>query len=339
MRRLFSCPQTQKLIWFFHTAPSRKKFEEELSFQATAPPLTKYIANKYTWSESMVNKINWSAHGQALRKNKSRRSHLVKFIHDILPTTSLQNKYDGGNRTCPLCNDPLEDKDHILRCRHSTRETWRQNFLNCLSAYCSETQTCPQVSRLLNEVFHHWFNGEESPKIELTQYTSEVHIILRQQSQIGWRHLFQGRFANAWSEVQRKYHERVFPHQQYAPEKWQVGLIRKIWDQWYVLWSLRNQDLHGHDTRSRQKAETLETRRQLQRIYSQRQMMEPQVQDLLLASPESHEQYPLNATKNWLLMHTTTFSESVKRVKTMALHGVRSIRYYFTPTSVPVTAT
>jgi hypothetical protein len=158
-----------------------------------------------------------------------------------------------------------------------------------LSAYCSETQTCPQVSRLLNEGFHQWFNGAETPEIELTQYTSEVQPILCQQSQIGWRHLFHGRFAKAWSEIQRKYLERVFPHQQYASDKWQVGLIRKIWDQWFVLWSLRNQDLHGRDSRSRQKAETLEIKRQLQRIYSQRQIVEPQAQDLLHNSPESHD--------------------------------------------------
>ena len=129
------------------------KFEEELCFQASAPPLSKSSSSKLTWSELIVNKINWSKHGQAPERNKARRTHLVKFMHDILPTTSRQNKYDGGNQACPLCKDPLEDNDNILRCQHTTRETWRQNFLTSLSAYCRETQTCPQVSRLLNEFF------------------------------------------------------------------------------------------------------------------------------------------------------------------------------------------
>jgi hypothetical protein len=58
-------------------------------------------------------------------------------------------------------------------------------------------------------------------------------------------------------------------------------------------------------------------------------MMETQAQSLLLSSPEAHDQYPLNVTKNWLQMHMTTFSNSVKRVKTRVLQGMRSIRSYF----------
>jgi hypothetical protein len=48
----------------------------------------------------------------------------------------------------------------------------------------------------------------------------------------------------------------------------------------------------------------------------------------LLESLESHNQYPLNVSKNWLLMHTTMFTESVRGVKTMAVQGIKSIRSY-----------
>ena len=154
--------------------------------------------------------------------------------------------------------------------------------------------------------------------------------MIRSQQHMGWRHLFQGRFAKAWEEAQHRYQERISATQQHIQDKWQVGLITKIWDQWYCLWLQRNNDVHGKDEQSRHRAATREVCQQLHRIYSQRQMMEPQVQSLLLESPESHNQYyPLNVTKNWLLMHTTTCSESVRRVKTLAVHGVRSIRSYF----------
>jgi hypothetical protein len=36
-------------------------------------------------------------------------------------------------------------------------------------------------------------------------------------------------------------------------------------------------------------------------------MIETHVQPLLLASPEAHDQYTLNATKNWLQMHIQLF--------------------------------
>ncbi|KAI2494586.1 hypothetical protein MHU86_19956 [Fragilaria crotonensis] len=158
--------------------------------------------------------------------------------------------------------------------------------------------------------------------------------IIRQQAKIGWRQMLQGRFSKAWSDIQQRYHELTFPTQQYTPDKWQVGLIQKIWEHRHKVWILRNEDLHGRDIRSRQQAERKEIQRQLHAIYSQRPMMDPRVQSLLLEAPEAHDRYPVQVTKNWIRMHATTFSESVKRVKTRALHGVRSIRSYFNP--IPV---
>ncbi len=86
-------------------------------------------------------------------------------------------------------------------------------------------------------------------------------------------------------------------------------------------------------------AERAEIQRQLNILYAQRPMMEPQVQQLLLASPEAHIRYPLKVTKNWLQMNATTFSESVKRVKTRALQGMRLIRSYYSKEQDTVTGT
>jgi hypothetical protein len=84
--------------------------------------------------------------------------------------------------------------------------------------------------------------------------------LIRSQQIIGWRHLFQGRFANVWEEAQKQYHERIFPNQQYTQAKWQVGLITKIWDQWYLLWTQRNNDVYGKDERSRHQAAAADVR-------------------------------------------------------------------------------
>jgi hypothetical protein len=60
-------------------------------------------AVKHQWTEATMEKINWISHGQALKRNTHRRSHLIKFLYNILPTTGMLNKFDGGQRTCPLC--------------------------------------------------------------------------------------------------------------------------------------------------------------------------------------------------------------------------------------------
>jgi hypothetical protein len=241
-------PNTRAYL-LFQDGTVTSKYDDSISLQATTPPLKSYLARKYTWNESAVDRINWIAHGQALKRNKHRRSHMVKFAHDILPTTSMRNKYDEGNRKCPLCSDPNEHCDHILCCKHQTRETWRRTYLREISTYCQHANTCPQILQLLITVFGQWFNGDNSPQILLRQYPPELHHLIRSQQIIGWRHLFQGHFANAWEEAQKRYHERIFPNQQYTQAKWQVGLITKIWDQWYLLWTQRNNDVYGKDER------------------------------------------------------------------------------------------
>jgi hypothetical protein len=133
--------------------------------------------------------------------------------------------------------------------------------------------------------------------------------------------------------------ERKFPTHHHIADRWQVGLIQTIWEKWYQLWISRNEEVHGKDVSSRHNAERAEIQRQLNILYAQRPMMEPQVQQLLLASPEAHIRYPLKVTKNWLQMNATTFSESIKRVKTRALQGMRSIRSYYSKVQDTVTGT
>ena len=273
--------------------------------------------------------IDWRSHGQALKRNKQRNTHVVKFIHNILPTTGLQNKFDGGTRSCPLCPCHQEDRDHIFWCPHPTRARWQANFLDNIRTYCEVTNTYPPLKCLLIFVLRSWLDGNDHPSPDPSQYPSNLYILLRRQQHIGWSQLLQGRFAAEWGAQQTQYHERTYPTQQYTSKRWLVGLITKIWDQWQMLWLSRNQELFGKEELSRQKAQRTEIHRQLSVIYAKRGMMEPSAQSLLLETPESHSKYPTHVTKNWLLMHTATFSESVKRVKSKALQGVRSIRSYF----------
>jgi hypothetical protein len=235
------------------------KYEDFIMAQATIPPLVKYLARKFSWSDGVVDSINWKAHGQALKLQKLRRTHFVKFVHDILPTTSLQNKYDGGKRTCPLCHHAAhEDRDHILRCQLPSRAEWRQQFIHEVSAFCRETHTHPPISILLISILQRWLDGDDNPQVAIDQYSPDVSSIIRHQSRIGWHHLFQGRFAKEWSRTQQRFYEKQFPSQQYQPDKWQTGLIKKVWERWYMLWKKRNEDLYGRDALTQQIADRRE---------------------------------------------------------------------------------
>ena len=80
---------------------------------------------------------------------------------------------------------------------------------------------------------------------------------------------------------------------------WQTNLIRFVWERWYTLWKQRNQEVHGHDARTRREAVRREVCWKLTDIYSNRIMYEENVQTLLLQNVEDHERQTVKVTENW----------------------------------------
>jgi ribonuclease HI len=91
-------------------------YDKHLRHEATAKPLLEYIRRKNLWTQSVMDSIHWSAHGLALKRQTTRQTHMVKLLHEMLPTTGQANKFDHGKRQCPLCPSQTEDRDHILCC-------------------------------------------------------------------------------------------------------------------------------------------------------------------------------------------------------------------------------
>ena len=94
---------------------------------------------------------------------------------------------------------------------------------------------------------------------------------------------------------------------------------------------LRNEELHGRDTISTERAERQEIKRALKEVYELRPQLEPRVQDLLMRNEQDHMQRPLWVTRNWLAVNAPAIQESARRVKSKAIKGVKSIRSYFAP--------
>jgi hypothetical protein len=170
--------------------------------------------------------------------------------------------------------------------------------------------------------------------VSCQHHSPELHLLIRQQNQIGWRQLFHGRFSAEWSRLQSDYYyrtrdERPGQIHKFTGTGWQVKIITALWKHWRTLWKQRNQDVFGHDAATIALAETKEVKRRLVQIYDQRAHMEPSAQSLLCADIEAHFQQPTWVVKNWLLLNTSVFQASIIRARTNATRGVRSIRSYF----------
>ena len=314
---------------------------ETAKFHATAPPLKAYyMAQRYGWTPQTLATVNWKAHGTCLRKHLSKKTHLVKFVHGILPTNSILHRREPIRSRCPRCTRVLETWQHIWQCCHITREQWRIQMLTAVTTECTKLRTMPALQRLLTKAIRQWLvhdpSSDVSFQMSVEGYTSAVRRVIFQQNAIGWDHIFQGRFSVSWGALQDDYYARQARITDtelkcITGNYWQAMVIEIIWRQWFQLWNIRNNDLHGADKNAKAQAERQEVERALRDIYDIKMQLEPSVQQLLCKDITDNFSKPVWYNRNWLAIHAPLAYASLKRAKARAIQGVRSIRSYFKP--------
>jgi hypothetical protein len=167
----------------------------------------------------------------------------------------------------------------------------------------------------------------------LTQYPPLYSILIHQQTQIGWRQLFNGQISTEWSRLQEEYlHEQKFYSQRNTGLLWATSLLTSIWDEWHLVWTIRNEVIHGHDKASRQQQERLRAENEIRAIYEDQELLLPADQDHLFDNVDTHLAKSTQALQNWLNTYQLMFTDSIKKAKRRAIDGVRSIWSYFAPT-------
>ena len=177
-----------------------------------------------------------------------------------------------------------------------------------------------------------WMDSSSPDAVSPCLFPTEVRRLIIQQNEIGWRQIVRGRFSTEWERLQNDYYFRHRKKTKYRRTgiMWQKQFMLLVWDLWHDVWMLRNDQVHGTTAETRAQATRRDMERQLTAIYASRNLLEPQVQDLLSSDLESHLQRPVNVTMNWLAVTGPVVRDSMRRVKRLALRGVvRSIRSYF----------
>ena len=153
---------------------------------------------------------------------------------------------------------------------------------------CMNLDMMPLLSLTLQTALSLWFQHDPSSSIQFQMpvagASKELRRLLFEPNQIGWDHLFQERFSQSWSTMQDAYYARRRQSTESSKRTgstWQVRIICTIWQQWMLSWSMRNQDLHGNDKRTKAEAERKEVEREFTAIYDLRNQFEPSVQQVL----------------------------------------------------------
>jgi hypothetical protein len=72
----------------------------------------------------------------------------------------------------------------------------------------------------------------------------EYHQIVKDQSIIGWNHIFQGCLAKTWAQFQQQHYSGLKPVKGRDGTFWSRSIISHVFTQWIVLWEARNKSVH-----------------------------------------------------------------------------------------------
>ena len=200
----------------------------------------------------------------------------------------------------------METQDHFWRCQAPTRIQWRRQFLRDLNQRLVDLRTGPEVRTLLVEKIRAVLDGNSTATVPVPSSLEEIGL---QQEQIGWDQLMRGRFGWAWNG-----HIRTQPGSAgRSRSDWTTEVISFILEQWWKLWTVRNQDRHGLDLATRLQAQAHQVDRELQLFYEEHAGTAPQnLKWIFDTSIETHRKRPTAATQQWLNTWTPIVMEALK---------------------------
>jgi hypothetical protein len=316
------------------------KLKKRIREAFTVPPYLQYLQQRFQWSEQCASTINWTAYTQAIGRNSSRRIQITKLCNNLLPTARWANRYDSLTTDhCLHCGEP-EDRDHILQCTFAPRCLWRNDLFVHLRATHASNECDPRLLNILIDGLHAWFQTQSMDK---SSYPRSYHKLIREQTDIGWRHLFNGHMSTQWRIKQDWYIRRMKIHTcTNTGAGWSLRTLTTLWQDFFILWKARNKAIHGHDATSQQLARKRKLHLEVSFLHDNRDQVLSCDADLFIAdTPEALNRYfdvtSASHTQSWLNIWKPVILSSIAAAKELSLKGVRTINSYYpgTPNTAP----
>jgi hypothetical protein len=170
-----------------------------------------------------------------------------------------------------------------------------------MDTFLSNIQYTPViVRRIIYNTLTEWCTTVPAPTIDVTSFNPDIQGAYRQQSQIGWHQLFNGRLAIFWKHIITKQlqHNKI-PDNEMTANDWGDYLVNKIFELVLQSWLLRNSEAHVLNTNN-------ESRLTRQRLIDQiiaLQESSPDIRycdrDFVYKSVIILEQYSLSSLRSW----------------------------------------
>lgn len=256
------------------------------------------IKVKYLWQDYQYDLIDWKALQSA--SNLLPRASMIrmsKLVTSTLPIgENMELRQEWKESFCPRCHHPVETPSHIFHCPCLRSRKLHKISLMELNLWMIKMHT-PELLRL--QIIHCvslWLTENEVP------LDDEMLLPIREQTEIGWNHLFEGRVVKSFNTYMTDHYTTNYI--QRDGNSWSAVFIQKIWRKFFeAQWTYRNECVHGINRKKSTTREFVNLNAEMKEIYSQensftllqedRHLMEIPFKDLSLR--------PVSQKRGWLL--------------------------------------
>jgi hypothetical protein len=184
--------------------------------------------------------VDWTAMSFNIRNvSRSRSQWMTKHLSGFCSVGAFAKKTGlRPSDECPRCGE-TETVEHVWRCSDFEASTLWNGQVEALRKLLRQLQTDPRITKVIIEGLNGWRQGVE------TRYNSRFSAeqAADLQTEMGWKHFFEGRLHKQWRLLQERYFLRLSIRR--SGKRWAGAIIKKLWDIAWDLWEQRNGILHG----------------------------------------------------------------------------------------------
>jgi hypothetical protein len=304
---LFPSAKAQLLI---NDVSITRKIPQSIRFAAGLGPIKKYLKTCNTWTDQILDKVDWEAHGNSRSSHRSHRCYLVKLCHRHLPLGKTLHRRNGKySPICPGCREHIEDQHHYLQCTAPSRIQWRVKMFTQVRTQLQRNRTNEHLQETIIDCLDKALSGRAI--IPTGPFSSAIES----QARIGWLGLLRGYWSVQWQQEYEQTYEEPDAETRKERNKrslqmgrWQKQLIKTVWGSLITLWTTRNDERHGWDKESRDLARREVLHKELEDLYARKNEYPLRVQRLLRGSYDIHIQETATKIADWLDAYKGTFA-------------------------------
>ena len=312
----------------------------EIRFSCTSPDVLSYLQDRYNWSDSTVQSLDWDGTRAALSKlSPATARRIQKLRCGWLPVNSRESRIDPDRLPgCPACSPSgivVEDIDHLFPCSSQLR----RGLINSRFSEFSRDFRVLKTSRTIIDAMLAgalaWVHDRDTPPVcDLLLPGSEVgrltSVAYSEQSSLGWGSLFRGFWSKSWRLAQEaQFRQNLSLEPQDTGERWSSKAQLWFIKLFESLWGLRNADQHGADPETQLLIRMANCENAIRRLFEKATELPPEERHPFRSPLEDLLSRPIPDQELWITLTELFLVKALPRARARQRNRQPAITSFF----------